>query len=135
MARRQAREAAMMLVFEWSSGGTGRRETIEGMMDEYALTEDDKSYALEILDGVTEHYEDIDEKIRKYAKGWRIERMPKVDLSILRVAVFELLFRKDIPVGVSANEAVEMAKNFSGGKSPPFINGVLGTLICDLGLE
>ncbi len=129
MARKQAREAAMSLVYEWASGGTGENETVESMMEDLALTNEDKAYALEIFRGIRTNAEMIDEQISRYSKGWRVERMPRVDLCILRVAVYELLFRSDIPSGVAANEAVEMAKAYSGDKSAPFINGILGSLI------
>jgi transcription antitermination protein NusB len=132
MARKQAREAAMMLVYEWAAGGDGGTQTLDNIMEDLVLSDEDRVYALQVFSGVRDNAEDLDEKISGYAKGWRIERMPRVDLSILRVAVYEILFRDDIPVGVSANEAVEMAKNYSGEKSSSFINGILGTLIRDV---
>ena len=70
----------------------------------------------------------IDESITSVAKGWRIDRMSKVDLSILRLAVYELLLDDSIPEGVAINEAVELAKSYGGDESPSFINGILGSL-------
>jgi transcription antitermination protein NusB len=132
MARKQAREAAMALVYEWDAGGTGENDTVDTMMDELSLSTEDKAYAMEVFGGIKAHIEDIDERIGRVSKGWRVERMPRVDLSILRVAVYELLHREDIPKSVAANEAVEMAKAYSGEKSAPFINGILGSLIREL---
>lgn len=132
MARKQAREAAMALVYEWASGGTGEHDTVETMMEDLTLTDEDKAYAFEVFHGIQSNFETIDEQISRFSKGWRVERMPRVDLSILRVAAYELLYRTDIPSGVAANEAVEMAKAYSGDKSAPFINGILGSLIREL---
>jgi transcription antitermination protein NusB len=132
MARKQAREAAMALVYEWAAGGTGGNDTVDTMMEDLSLSAEDKAYALEVFSGIKDHIDDIDENISRFSKGWRVERMPRVDLSILRVAVYELLHREDIPKSVAANEAVEMAKAYSGEKSAPFINGILGSLIREL---
>ena len=71
----------------------------------------------------------IDDYIRKYAKGWSLERMARVDLAIIRLALYELLFMDDIPISVSINEAVELAKKYGNEKSSSFINGILGNFI------
>ncbi len=71
----------------------------------------------------------IDIYIEKYAKEWTVDRMSKVDLAILRLAMFEILYREDIPYSVSINEAVELAKKYSSEKSSSFINGILGNFI------
>ena len=78
-----------------------------------------------------EKHEEIDEVINKYAKNWSVNRMPKVDLSILRLAICELVFIEEIPSKVSINEAIEMAKMYCDDKSPKFINGVLGSYLND----
>ena len=91
-------------------------------------TEDDLAYAQEVLSGIREHAEEIDALIRELAIYWSIERMPRVDLSILRVAIYEMLYLDDIPESVSINEAVELAKRFGGERSSAYINGMLGTL-------
>ena len=91
-------------------------------------TEDDLAYAQEVLSGIREHAEEIDALIRELAINWSIERMPRVDLSILRVAIYEMLYLDDIPESVSINEAVELAKRFGGERSSAYINGMLGTL-------
>lgn len=91
-------------------------------------TEDDLAYSDEVLLGIEEHTPEIDALIRELAINWSIERMPKVDLSILRIAIYEMLYRKDIPESVSINEAVELAKRFGGERSSAYINGMLGTL-------
>ena len=70
---------------------------------------------------------ELDEKIAELAIGWSVERMPKVDLSILRVALYEMMYMDKIPSSVSINEAVELAKRFGGDRSSAYINGMLGT--------
>ena len=99
---------------------------ISGVQGEPA--KEDIDYANGIVDGVTEHMEEIDEVISSAAKGWAVSRMPKVDLSVLRIAVFELLFDKKAPKKVIINEAVRIATKYGGDDSPRFINGVLGNI-------
>ena len=89
--------------------------------------EEDIIYSEQVLKGIQEHEAEIDDIINELSIGWRIERMPKVDLCVLRVAIYEMLYRDDIPCGVSINEAVELAKQFGGDRSSAYINGMLGT--------
>ena len=84
------------------------------------------AYARELVAGVQSHHADLDALIARYADRWAIERMPIVDRNLLRMALFELLFRDDIPVAVAINEAVELAKALSTEDSGRFINGLLG---------
>ncbi len=86
----------------------------------------DKDYIQEKYEAVAGHIAEIDELINEYAKGWKTARMNKVDLAILRLAVYEMKWDEEVPTGVAINEAVELAKRFSGGDSPSFVNGVLG---------
>lgn len=85
-------------------------------------------YAREIVDGVTDHREEIDELIETYAQGWTLERMPNVDRSLLRIASWEMLYNPEVPVAVSIDEAVELAKEFSTDDSSRFVNGLLGNI-------
>ena len=100
-------------------------------MDKSGITEkpmeEDIIYSEQVLKGIQEHEAEIDDMINELSIGWRIERMPKVDLCVLRVAIYEMLYREDIPCGVSINEAVELAKQFGGDRSSAYINGMLGT--------
>ena len=84
------------------------------------------------IKGIIENKGAVDEAINKYAEGWEINRIAKVDLAILRLAVYEILYSDDVPNKVAVNEAVELAKSFSSDKSPSFINGVLGKVINNL---
>ena len=86
------------------------------------------SYAAELIEGVQEHQAGIDELIVRYADRWAITRMPVVDRTLLRIAIFELLWGDDIPVAVAINEAVELGKDLSTEDSGRFINGLLGRI-------
>lgn len=119
----------MCLVYQKSVGGEGDVESYCEQADGVELDAEDRAYLSDVLDGVQEHAGDIDENIEKYAVNWRLARMPRVDAAVLRVAVYEILYRDDIPVSVTANEAVGLARQYSGEKSAKFINGVLGKLI------
>jgi transcription antitermination protein NusB len=87
------------------------------------------SYAAALIEGVQEHQADIDALIARYADRWAISRMPVVDRTLVRIALFELLWRPDIPVPVAINEAVELAKELSTEDSGRFINGLLGKVV------
>lgn len=87
------------------------------------------AYAEAIVTGVQDHQADIDELIARYADRWAIQRMPVIDRTLLRMALFELLWREDIPVAVAINEAVELAKALSTEDSGRFINGLLGRVV------
>lgn len=95
-------------------------------VDEDAQIKDkDKDYIIEREGKILEKLPEIDKEISEKATGWTVDRMGKVDLAIIRLAVYEILFDDDIPVGVSINEAVELAKKYGRDESGSFINGVL----------
>lgn len=104
---------------------------------DYQLEHDEEDEILAIdfdfirseVNGVIKNINEIDEVIEKYIVGWTMERLASVDIAILRIAVYEILFDESIPAGVSANEAVELAKEYSGEKSPSFINGIISNVI------
>lgn len=85
-------------------------------------------YAREIVDGVNDHREEIDELIVSYAQGWTIDRMPHVDRALLRIASWEMLFNDEVPAAVAIDEAIELAKEYSTEDSSRFVNGVLGKI-------
>lgn len=89
----------------------------------------DKEFVESELKGIVENINNIDEVINEHCIGWSVDRIAKVDLAILRLATYEILYREDIPNGVSVNEAVELAKEYSEPKSPAFINGVLASIV------
>lgn len=128
MGRRASREIAMKLLYQLDIQKCDREEQIEQCFIENNIDENDKVYINEVIDGVNVNILYLDKIIEKYSKGWKISRISKVDLAILRLSIYEVSFRTDIPVGVSINEAVELAKKFSGEESSAFVNGILGKI-------
>lgn len=84
-------------------------------------------YAIELFKGIKEQEEDVDSIISQFVTGWKINRIPKVNLSILRIAIYEMKYVDDVPDSVAINEAVELCKKYSGKEDSSFINGVLGS--------
>ena len=82
-------------------------------------------YAREIVDGIVDHRDDIDENIVTHSRDWKIERMPTVDRALLRIGVWEILYNDEVPTAVAIDEAVELAKEFSTDDSGAFVHGVL----------
>lgn len=134
MNRHEAREAALELVFEKSF----KLDEDASKLYEIAMSEreiEDDEYARRVLSGVYENLEKIDALISEAAKGWKLDRMSKVSLSVMRLCVYELLFEEDIPSSVSLNEAVELAKKFDDDDAPAFVNGVLNNIAKKLGTK
>ena len=130
MSRTNARKNAFYLIFQHDFVGMeGMDEAKENFFaeSEEEVTETDKKFIDTLVNGTFENIEKIDEIIGSVAKGWTIERMPKVDLAILRMAVYELKFGST-PTKVAINEAVELAKKYSSDNAPSFVNGVLGKI-------
>src|SRR5918996_1150438 len=110
------------------SGGWVVAGTEDDPGPERRLSDDSVAYAEALTRGVQAHQADIDALIARYADRWAIQRMPVVDRTLLRIAMYELLWRDDIPVAVAINEAVELAKELSTDDSGRFINGLLGRI-------
>jgi N utilization substance protein B len=128
MNRKLAREMAMKLIFQMDIQDDFSNERINKFLEE--LPEDNqRDYIRELAENFIKNKEKIDNSIEENAKGWKINRIAKVDLTILRVAIGEIYYMEDIPEIVSINEAVEMAKTFSSEDSSKFINGVLGSIL------
>lgn len=100
----------------------------DGVREEETLSEKDETYITEKYKKIVEKIPEIDEMLNASAKGWKTSRMGRVDLTILRLAVYEMKFDEDIPEKVAINEAVELSKKFGGDESPAFINGVLAKI-------
>ena len=126
MDRSEARAQAMKLVYEWEMGGDGGEDTRLNLL-EVKPEEKEADFMNALFEGVVANAEEIDACIRQYSRGWSLERITRVDLAILRVAVYELLFG-DVPEGVVINEAVLLAGEYSTEKAGAFINGVLGSV-------
>jgi transcription antitermination protein NusB len=124
--RSDARERALYLLYEADAKGISPVDALELQIvepDEMTMT---------LIRGVAEHRDRLDEAIAARATGWTLERMPVLDLSVLRIGAFELAEREDVPVAVVIDEAVELAKRFSTDASGRFVNGVLSALAQDL---
>jgi N utilization substance protein B len=120
--RRDARERALSLCYELDVRGFSLDDLLAG------LPAAPDPYAVELVRGVEDHREEVDALIRKYADRWSLERMPVIDRNLLRMAVFELAHRPEVPVAVAISEAVELAKRYSTDDSGRFVNGMLGRI-------
>lgn len=132
MSRKIARETALKLIYEYSVTGRQNALTYQSLTASGDFSADDLSYIKSVYDGVAGSYDAITALIEKNTEGYRLERIYKMDLSILVLAVYEIKFHKDkekIPDAVFVNEAVELAKVYSTDKSYSFINGVLAKII------
>jgi N utilization substance protein B len=130
MARHRARQQALQLLFQWDQRRTPLEDILSGYYDSLLISEETfghprpDEFAEALLRGVIDELPGIDERIARNAAHWRIERMPVVDRNILRIAVYEML-RTDTPPAVVIDEALELARTFSGEESVHFVNGVL----------
>ena len=124
-----AREIAMKMLYAASlGGGETMDEVLEQSELETTLSDRDKAFLEDLTAGVPAHQEELDEIIARYSQGWALNRLAKVDLTILRMAVYELLYRPRVPVGATINEAVELAKRYGGDEDSAFVNGILGSI-------
>ena len=126
MGRRASRETAMKLLYQLEVQKDDKEDQINLVLAENEFTDKDKQYIREVIAGVHENIEYIDKLVTKHAKGWKLSRISKVEISILRLSIYEISFREDIPFSVSVNEAVELAKKYSSEEAGAFINGILG---------
>lgn len=104
---------------------------VTGRPLEELLAPDAKPFTRELAEGVQEHREGLDAAIARYAKGWSVERIATLDRNIMRVALYEIEHRDDVPTEVAIDEAVELAKQYCGADAPGFVNGVLGAAVRD----
>ena len=141
MARSTARAAVMQRIFENLAGGEGGEETLQMVYE--ALREEntgapigekepgksDRAYITRVLEGVLNNLDDLDAEIQAASPRWQVSRMAKVDLTILRLATWEILHEEDVPGSVAINEAVKLANRYSEPTSGRFVNGVLGAIL------
>ena len=125
-SRREARERALSLLYEAEAKG----ETPDRVLD--GLPVAPEPFAADLVSGVGEHGAEIDGLIRRFAKGWSLERMPSIDRTLLRIATYELGHRSDVPTGAVISEAVELAKRYSTDDSGKFVNGLLARIAKEL---
>ena len=137
MTRREIREQVFKMLFRVEFYNQ------EEMSEQIALCEDDacnwkekdKTYIFEKVEKISEKLEEIDAKINEVSEGWKTGRMGKVDLTLIRLAVYEMLYEEDVPAKVAINEAVELTKKYGADEDYQFVNGLLGAVARDHGLD
>lgn len=135
-SRSTAREMAFKLVFEDMFGTSTAQSMLGVLFDEDVnwndISQENKEYIEWIRNNTKEHQADVDNVISDFAKDWKIERMNRVDVAILRLAICEIIFRDDVTSAIAINEAVELAKKYSTDDAPQFVNGILGAYVRSL---
>lgn len=134
MKRQKSREKAMELLFSMELSKNSYEETIENFIEDYEmdLNTIDVEYIKNVVKIVNDNVEVIDERIIQSLVNWKLDRVSKVNLTILRLAVGEMIFIEDVPGSVAINEAVELTKKYSDEKSCSFVNGVLDKVLKSL---
>ena len=126
--RTLAREFSLQILYQIDITGDKHGEALENFWDahlEDKVEEETKSFTNKVVNGVIDNLEVIDSNISQYATNWQLERMAVVDRNVLRLGCYELIFRDDIPPKVSINEAVDLAKKYSGIEAGKFVNAIL----------
>ena len=131
--RRKAREAVIQALYLSDVAGESLTDSLEQVRDNFAIDKRARNFAAEIVRGLSPLMAEIDGLISERAENWRIDRMAVVDRNILRLAVYELRYRPDIPATVAINEALEIARRFTSDDAVSFINGILDPLRGELG--
>lgn len=135
MSRKSARESTMKLIYQMDMNHMEAEELLESFFEssEENFSDQDKSYIRECITGIVDNKVHIDNVIEGHLRSsWKLSRIAKVELAILRLAVYEMLYREDVPDKAAVNEAIELAKLYCGEESGTFVNGVLGSLIKEL---
>ena len=134
--RRECRAAAFQYLYSWSvNQPASMTEDLRLFFEHLEQPRDHYAFAEELIHGAIEHVEEIDGHIKSLAHNWEFERVAKIDLAILRLAMFEMLYRKDIPPVVSINEAIDLSKQYSSADAKRFINGILDRVKDQLGRD
>lgn len=132
-ARRKARECALQMLFQYDLARQPVDELIRTYWGELAEAADDvKDFANDLVIGVVNHFNEIDERIRHRTEHWRISRMAVVDRNLLRLAVYEFVYQPNTPKTVAINEALEIARRFSTHEATQFVNGILDAIKRDM---
>ena len=130
--RRRAREAAIQYHF-WRDLQHGETpERIDDFWEFCPVKPNVREFAQPLIEGMVEHLNEIDDRIKRYCENYNLNRISAVDRAVLRLAIYEMLYRDDIPPVVSINEAIELAKTFGGAESGAFVNGILDRIRKDL---
>lgn len=129
MSRRAAREAALQVLFQMDLGKTDAEDAITFVSEENKLGEAQLQFVRNLVRGVMDNFERINNIIKEISIDWDLGRMAAVDRNILRLALFEICFSPEVPPSVAVNEAIELGKTFSTAESGRFINGILGKIL------
>jgi N utilization substance protein B len=129
--RHRARMAVLQALYEIDCTGHPPALVIEQRLQEADLPEAGEQFARELVQGVREYQERLDELIGRYAPDWPVDQIAVIDRNVLRISMYEILMCDDTPTKVAINEAVELAKKFGSDSSSRFVNGVLGSLVAD----
>lgn len=132
-SRRKARELALQMLFQWEVGGNTPNHIISTFLRAQKAEADVQEFARTLFEGTVQEVDHLDHLVRERAEHWRLERMAVVDRNVLRLALYELLHRPETPAAVVINEALEIARRFSGTDSAEFVNGVLDGVRKSLG--
>lgn len=127
-ARHKARELALQVLYEIDSVKHTETVALEHILQRVEVSEEIGQFARELIHGVLEKKELLDQNIKDFAPAWPLDQISLVDRNVLRLAIFEILHHNQIPVKVAINEAVELAKTFGSNNSSRFVNGVLGSV-------
>ena len=142
MSRKKAREIALHLIFEMGFGAFETEEILIDRLDQsimqsiggeialYAgkLDEQQTAYIVEVVKGVAAHLPELDALIEQNARGWSMQRISRMTIAVLRLAIYEMKYVSDVPVGAAINEAVELVKTYESDEAGAFVNGILGTV-------
>lgn len=131
MRRRQERIVALLALYQWDMTGGDLLAILHRALAEANLGQA-ANFGTELLAGIAQHKQRLDDHVTRLAVDWRVERMAVIDRNILRLAAYEIVHRPDVPVSAAINEAVELAKTFSTPEAARFINGILGQLAREL---
>jgi transcription antitermination protein NusB len=127
-ARHKAREVALQVLYEVDSVKHTATVSLEHILSRLEVSEEIKEFSHELVEGVLQNKEQLDQNIKDFAPAWPLDQISLVDRNVLRIAIFEILHENKTPVKVAINEAVELAKTFGSNNSSRFINGVLGSV-------
>ncbi len=127
MTRNEAREILMQMMYEMDAAKNMNKEAAS-LLTEERLSGNHIERGKSLLNSIIENIDEIDEEINKFSKSWKTNRMPKVDLAVIRLAVGELKYADDVPDAVAINEAINLAKKYSTDQSSRYVHGVLGAI-------
>jgi len=133
--RRKGRELALQALYQQEITGELSDRALRLFWENFEGSEPVKEFALTLVRGVADRREEIDAVIGKVTQNWRLERLSKVDLNVLRLATYELLGTPEVPASVVINEAIEIARRFGSQESSMFVNGVLDQVAAQLGVK